>query len=684
MRDPDAPTAPAPSPSTPPALSPLDATPEELRALLADPFFTFRTRPHPGFEHVSPELASLLGVDPTALAAEPDLLLRLTHPDDRRAMAQALAGVLAAGPVTVRVSSVRGGQRWLEVYTRPRLGADGAPDAVLGVVRDQTAHVRGFERQRVAEGRLAWTLEETQQALFEWDIGADVLWLSPRGSHLLGLGEGTSTSPTERLLALMAGEDRGRMSRDLQEVAAGLVRSIDRVVRMDTGPRAGQSVHLVARALVDATDRPTTLRGRIEPVEGVAPPPHALRDPATQLPTLALLHDRLDRAWRAARDGGFRDGFAILLLSLEGPERAEAWDETAAEGVAAVARRLELVFPRHQTLAYTSGGELIGLLEGVQDGGEVARLARLIQARLAGPLRFGAHTMQLSTHIGAALSHPRHTRAEDVLDDARQALRRCRQQGPNTMRLEPAALHEETDRRQRLVSRVQLAMEEDGLAWTTRRCLDLRRGGPRAHLGWPRLPTRSWGVLETADLLDLAGPELAPTLLRAWLRRVLATAAPSTPGVMCLPPRAALELGLPTLVETELGLAGLGPEHLRVLVPADAGAGLPGGPEELLLARLRAMGVGTGLTGVDRGGALLSRLDTLPLDEVWLAPGAVARLCGGPPRARAVLTSLVGLAGALGIDVVATGVDDPDDLARLHTLGLAGAVGAAADAALLP
>ena len=124
---------------------------EERFRLLAenahDIIFRCRTRPQLAFDYISPAISTIIGYGPEEFYADPDLLLRIAHPDDRPALLEHLAGPEgAAGPFIVRWQRRDGRAVWTEQTMVPVRDAMGVTVAVEGIARDITERQKGEQR----------------------------------------------------------------------------------------------------------------------------------------------------------------------------------------------------------------------------------------------------------------------------------------------------------------------------------------------------------------------------------------------------------------------------------------------------------------------------------------------------------------------------------------------------------
>jgi two-component system, sensor histidine kinase and response regulator len=143
-------------------------------------------------------------------------------------------------------------------------------------------------------GRLDRAIHGTQDGLWEWDIGRDSLWLSPRYCELLGYAEHELTPTPREIAKRLHPEDRPRILDVMRaHFASDALYDVEARVRM----RDGNYRWFGMRATVerDATGRPSRLSGSMQ---DVAPrkAAEAARIEAEQ---------RLERAIRGSSDGFF-------------------------------------------------------------------------------------------------------------------------------------------------------------------------------------------------------------------------------------------------------------------------------------------------------------------------------------------------------------------------------------------
>jgi len=136
-----------------------EATARRLRELIesaGDVTYRYRVHPSPRFEYVSDGVTALLGLAPADHYADPDLPLRVVHPDDRLRMVELTERGDTEEALVMRWVTADG----RIVHTRHDVRAvrdrKGQILAVEGRIRDVTDDQRDLARAEVGESILSW------------------------------------------------------------------------------------------------------------------------------------------------------------------------------------------------------------------------------------------------------------------------------------------------------------------------------------------------------------------------------------------------------------------------------------------------------------------------------------------------------------------------------------------------
>jgi diguanylate cyclase (GGDEF)-like protein/PAS domain S-box-containing protein len=121
---------------------------EELFRLLAenaqDLIFRYRLKPTPGFEYVSPSATAMIGYTPEEHYADPELGLKIVHPDDRHLIEEVLRH--PESPIAIRWLRKDGTFIWAEQHNKPIYDETGELVAIEGISRDVTER-KAFEER---------------------------------------------------------------------------------------------------------------------------------------------------------------------------------------------------------------------------------------------------------------------------------------------------------------------------------------------------------------------------------------------------------------------------------------------------------------------------------------------------------------------------------------------------------
>ncbi|MEA2783765.1 MAG: hypothetical protein QOK29_5361, partial [Rhodospirillaceae bacterium] len=326
------------------------------------------------------------------------------------------------------------------------------------------------------------------------------------------------------------------------------------------------------------------------------------------------------------------------------------------------------------TLARLGGDEFAILLHDVDSDGAV-QVARRIRDVVTPPFQLEGVTVRVDVSIGIALAPQHGKEVTSLLRRADIAMyhakaRRC---GHHVYDVTTDALG--GDEKLRMLEELRDAMtSSSGLVLHYQPKVDARTRsvtGVEALVRWQH-PER--GLLAPAAFLPLVEDAgLMPELTTAVLIRALGQVAAWRDQGRHL--RVAVNLSPSSLVDVELpnqifGLLErfrLTPESLELEITEDS---LLGDRERArsILAHLRALGVRVAVDDFGTGYSSLAYLRELPIDELKLDRSFIAAM-SDDPRSAAIVRSTIDLAHALGLRLVAEGVEDEATAGELALSG---------------
>ncbi len=408
----------------------------------------------------------------------------------------------------------------------------------------------------------------------------------------------------------------------------------------------------------------------------------ALHDPLTGLPNRALFSDRLS----VALDRSRRTGAPVAVLFLDVDTFKQINDSL---GHAAGDRLLILLADRFRemlrpmdTVARFGGDEFTFLFEELESEREAVLIAERISRSAGAPLMLdGESEMTVAVSIGIAIVTDPSVAPDTVLHDADVAMYRAKELGGDRFELYDETARVRASRRLELEDALRLAVERSELRvhYQPRVSLNGDTGliGFEALVRWEH-PER--GLIAAEEFVALAEDTGLIVPIGEWvLEQALGEVGRwrrARPGVTISVNVSTRQLenpGLAAHLNAAVQASGAEPGVLCLEVTEDA---IEHNPDLAArsLAALREIGVKLALDDFGAGHSSVTGLRELPLDQVNIDRSFVATLTSDPADS-AVLGALVELGHALGLSVIAAGVETDIQLAGLRELGCDGAQG---------
>jgi diguanylate cyclase (GGDEF)-like protein/PAS domain S-box-containing protein len=482
----------------------------------------------------------------------------------------------------------------------------------------------------------------------------------------------------EGFLGFVHPDDRPEL-RAAQDAALGGEAALDvehRIVRADGDVRW---VHQRAE-LVDDEEGPR-LSGTVEDVTEQRRLEQALRhrslhDTLTDLPNRSLFRDRLESA--IARSDRTGQALALMMLDLvRFKDINDSLGHRAGDRVLQeVAHRLRGIVRESDTVARVGGDEFAVLLDGVGGLEDAKGALDRIDAALDEPMEAAGESVRVEVRAGVAFHAPRDRHGEsghpqDLVRSADLAMHRAKEKGDHHV-FSPEE-DQQLGGRLRRVQRLRRAIEDGEIVPFYQPVVhldSLRVWGVEPLARW-RHPER--GLVGPAEFIPLAEESglisaLGETVLRTACRRV---ARWNREGVTDVPLRVSANLsarqleeeGLAGAVDEVLDEAGLEPGLCQFEVTETA----------ILRARagldvLRQRGVRIAIDDFGTGYASFTYLRDLSIDALKIDMSFVQGVARDEGD-RAICRTVVGLAEAFGLGVIAEGIETEEQRAELVSFG---------------
>ena len=378
-----------------------------------------------------------------------------------------------------------------------------------------------------------------------------------------------------------------------------------------------------------------------------------------------------------ARPGQGAPHAAILFIDLDG---FTAVNDSVGHAsgdllLAQAARRIRAAAQLDDTVARFGADEFAVIVETRGDAQAVVDLAeRLVGALAEEPYQVAGREIVLTASVGIAFSEDG-LDATDLLRNADLAMARAKALGGGRMEVFAAHMHADVVRRLELRSELRRALDEGQFAVEYQPVVDLQTSrvtGVEALVRWWRggvlVPPEEF--IGPAEELGLIVPLGGWVLREACLQ--VAQWRESSWDVGLSVNLSAKQVIAPRFTESvaeALDHAGLPPSALTVEVTEDVLVDAVGDTVERL-SQLRGLGVRLAIDDFGTGYASLAHLRRLPVDIIKIDPSFVSGV-GRDDNLTLLTRTIVRLGQALGLVVVAEGIERPEQLELLREMGCA-------------
>jgi diguanylate cyclase (GGDEF)-like protein/PAS domain S-box-containing protein len=609
------------------------------------------------------------------------LALELIHPEDVGRLTEAHRDVVLGREEqhSLEVRMVKPGDElvWLRLHISGVRGHDGKLRYTVSHVEDITVRHRQELELRASEQRYRTVVESSPAIIARFDRDRRLTYVSPAFESLTGIPPDDVMGHTASIFGVA---DEGQWANALDRVFSNGERlDTEWEVPLPDGgnmwfqsravPEFGED-GAVEHVLVLNTDITALKLTEAELAH------QALHDPLTGLANRALLLDQLARILarrqRAPRSVG------LLFLDLDRFKVVnDSLGHTAGDQLlVAIAQRLSTTLRPTDTVARLGGDEFVVLIEDFVDPRDPITLAQRIQRVLKEPVVVDGNEVFTTVSIGIAVANSSADTAVGLVRDADAAMYLAKARGRDRYEIFDEELRTQATQRLQTESHLRRAVEMGEIEVYYQPELSLVTGvmvGAEALARWHH-PVA--GLLEAGAFIELAEDSGLILELGEWVLNEACRQAgewhrerPDFPLTIRVN-LSARQIAQPHLVDqvvAAMAAAGIEPSALcleitETALMSDPAAGLR------VLQDLSRLGVELAIDDFGTGYSSLSYLKRFPVDVLKIDRSFVDGL-GDDPEDTAIVTAIISLARALGLQVVAEGVETRRQLDELRRLG---------------
>lgn len=413
---------------------------------------------------------------------------------------------------------------------------------------------------------------------------------------------------------------------------------------------------------------------------------YAYYEPLTGLPNRTLFLERIQEQIEADKSG--ETGlFAVLLLELERFEviKYSLGHSVADELMIATARRLEKCLRTKDTVAQLRSDEFAILLADLQNSDEVLEMADSIHQRLILPFEVNGREVFSTTSIGIVLGGcddlesstlASYDRPEDFLRAADTAKYYAKMQPNVRHALFHPAMHEQAVARFQLETDLRLAIERRQFQVYYQPIVSLKTGkitGFEALVRWNH-PTR--GMISPTEFIPLAEETGIISRIDWWVLREACAQLSVWQKRFTFLETLTMSVNLSGLQLVQLSLVERLDKILREtdvdgssvkLEITETGLLKNANSGTVMLKQLKTLGVKLSIDDFGTGHSSLARLHQLPIDTLKIDRSFVSRI-GFEGDGLEIVKTIITLAHSLDMDVIAEGIETPQQQEQLRSL----------------
>jgi len=403
----------------------------------------------------------------------------------------------------------------------------------------------------------------------------------------------------------------------------------------------------------------------------------ALHDSLTGLPNRSLLIEQLEKALnRMKEDENYQIGILFLDCDRFKVVNDSLGHSVGDELLIAIARRLEEVISEVDTLARLGGDEFVILLEEISDINMATSVAKQILNQLSIPFKLSRHEVFINASIGIALSNRTYDKPEYLLRDADTAMYRAKALGKARYHVFDPAMHQHALQLLQLENDLRRAIERKELVVYYQPIICLKTdkiAGFEALVRWQH-PTR--GLVSPGDFIPVAEETGLISAINIFVLKEACRQLHIWQNIPGINPFISINVNLSarlfshkqliTTIDTILQQTNLNPAKLKLEITESTI--MENSDSTTILQEIRDRNLHLMIDDFGTGYSSLSYLHRFPVTAVKIDQSFIRRMHENPEN-MGLVPAIIGISRSMGMNSIAEGVETPEQLAKLKSLG---------------
>lgn len=403
----------------------------------------------------------------------------------------------------------------------------------------------------------------------------------------------------------------------------------------------------------------------------------AFTDPLTGLGNLRRFFDKVDRLILERSDDPAP--FAVGILDLDGFKPInDLFGRKAGDDILQqVAMRLKAAMDGHSTVARVGADEFAFLYPMVFSEDAARERALMLIEVLSAPYDVGERTARLSASVGCSLLHSCEENTETLVSKAETALYHAKRSGRGRVVVYTREMEEAAKRQTRIEQALRRAVAAGEVEPHFQPIVDLRTRRVIGFEALARWTDHDLGFVPPGLFIPIAEERGIIGALSQLVLCKAAEAACNWPDELFLSfnlsPSQLVDQNTAEQILAILRRTGFDPRRLEIEI-TETGLMTDPASAEKIVNDLRAVGIRVSLDDFGTGQSSLGRLRDFHFDKLKIDRAFVSSILEDKPSEH-IIRAILAMCEGLGMDVVAEGIEDEAQAARLVQFGCTGGQG---------